>query len=269
MKNKNPKDLPLMWFDTNLDIDSRTIYIGSVNASLDMEESGVDNFMAESVIKAIHVLQNISDEPITFIMNNPGGSWYHGMAIFDAIKSTPCVTIVKAYGHAMSMGSIIMQAADYRIMMPNTKMMIHYGYDGFYGHSKTNQKWADEGKKINYQMENIYLESILAHEEEMGLENMENLFTDILNHYRSFEYPSPKETKITFSKNIEERVEEYRGILKELLNTDTILTAQETIALGLADEIYQYPEKSWHYFQEPEETETVKKKEKKTKTKKD
>jgi ATP-dependent protease ClpP protease subunit len=258
MKSKDNKEISSAWFDVNFDIETRTVYVGSVNASSEMEESGVDNFMAESVIKAIHVLQNISDEPITFIMNNPGGSWYHGMAIYDAIRSTPCVTIMIVYGHAMSMGSIILQAADYRIMMPNAKMMIHYGYEGFFGHAKTNQKWADEGKKIGYQMENIYLESMIAHDQEMGKETMESLITDIMNYQRSFEYPRPEDQKIEFSEDLEKRIEEYRVILKEMLNTDTILTAQETIALGFADDIYQYPEKSWHHFEKMEEAKAPK-----------
>lgn len=270
MKNKNLKDLPLMWFDTNIDIDNRTIYMGSLTASPDREESGVDNFMAESVIKSIHILESISDKPITLIMNNPGGSWYHGMAIYDAIRSTPCVTIIKAYGHAMSMGSIILQAADYRIMMPNTKMMIHYGYDGFYGHAKTSEKWADESKRIAYQMENIYLESIIAHEKDFGKDNLQTMFTEIVNYHKSFEYPHQAKVKFNFSKNDKVRVDEYRKILKEMLNTDTILTAQETIALGLADEIYQYPKKSWHYVEEQQEEIIEEKKfSKNSKTKKD
>jgi ATP-dependent protease ClpP protease subunit len=238
------------WLESNIDISNRTVYIGSIGTVGSSEESGVDTFLAESVIKAIHILENISHDPIIFIMNNPGGDWYHGMAIWDAIKSTPCFTIMKAYGHAMSMGSIIMQAVDWRIMMPNAKMMIHYGSDGYYGHAKTGEKWANESKRIAHQMENIYLESVLCHEQEIGKDNLQTMFTEIVNYHRSFEYPTPTPVEFTFSDDDEIRIEEYRKIIKEMLNADTILTAQETIALGLADEIFEYPVKKWDDLEE-------------------
>jgi ATP-dependent protease ClpP protease subunit len=37
---------------------------------------------------------------------------------------------------------------------------------------------------------------------------------------------------------LEVRRGEYRNILKEMLNFDTILNPQDTISLGLADEVY-------------------------------
>jgi ATP-dependent protease ClpP protease subunit len=227
-----------LWLDANVDTTTRTIYIGSMTASIDMQESGVDNFMAESVIKAIHVLENISNEPIVFIMNNPGGSWYHGMAIYDAIAYSSCPTIIRAFGHAMSMGSIIMQAADYRIMMPNAKFMIHYGYDGFYGHSKTSQKWADEGKKISRQMEDIYITALISHEEKIGVKALQDNLSDVINFRNSFEFPTPNNVQIILPETLEERIEKYREILKDLLNTDTVLNAQETVMLGFADEVF-------------------------------
>ena len=118
------------WFDLNVDTDTRTIYMGSAGYTYDEGETGVDHFMAEYLIKGMHSLESKNKKPILIIMNNPGGDWYHGMAIYDAIKSSPCECTIKVYGHAMSMGSIILQAADNRIMMPNSRFMIHYGYDG-------------------------------------------------------------------------------------------------------------------------------------------
>jgi len=153
------------FFDYGINIPTRTIYIGSssyVGEKAD-EESGVDHDMTEKAIKAIHLLDThgrSGDKPFTIIMNNPGGDWYHGMAIYDAIKTSKNHITIKVFGHAMSMGSIILQAGDERIMAPNSSLMIHYGTDGGDGHSKNFQKWAKQGAKINKIMETILLESI-------------------------------------------------------------------------------------------------------------
>jgi ATP-dependent Clp endopeptidase proteolytic subunit ClpP len=182
-------------YDYDLYIPSRTIYMGSVSSD-ESGESGVEAIMAERVIKALHLLDQ-KDEPITIIMNNPGGDWYHGMAIYDAIKACKSHITIKVMGMAMSMGGIILQAADERIMAPNSRFMMHYGYMGMDStHSKTFDKWADENKRINSEMELLLLEKI-------------------------------QEVKPSFT---------LKG-LQDLLNYDTIYTAQEAVDMGLADKV--------------------------------
>ena len=183
------------FFDYGIDLAHRTIYMGSVTVTEDGEESGTDAHMAERVIKALHILDQ-KNEPITIIMNNIGGDWYSGMGIYDAIKTCQSEVTVKVFGSAMSMGAIILQAADIRQLAPNSKIMIHYGFTGYSGHSKTFQKWAEEYKKIDKDMERILLDKI-------------------------------KEKHPTFTKDQ----------LVDLLDHDTILTAQEAINLGLGDEV--------------------------------
>ncbi len=158
-------------YDYDLYIPSRTIYMGSVESDMEGGESGVEAVMAERVIKALHLLDQ-KDEPITIIMNNPGGDWYHGMAIYDAIKGCQSHVTIKVYGMAMSMGGVILQAADKRIMSPNSRFMMHYGYMGWEGHSKTFDKWADENKKINSEMEQILLEKIQEKDPKYTLEDL-------------------------------------------------------------------------------------------------
>jgi ATP-dependent protease ClpP protease subunit len=202
----------------------------------DDEESGVDNFMAESFIKGIHILSAKSNDPITILMNNPGGDWYHGMAIYDAIKTSTCYCNIKVYGHAMSMGSIILQAADNRIMMPNSRFMIHYGYNGVNSHVKIFEKWADEGKRLNYQMENMYLDIMMEKEEKEGHGYLAKKLSEIMTKQNALNYPPPTTTKnYNFSKT--NKKEEIRVVLKEMLNFDTILDPEETVTLGFADEI--------------------------------
>mgnify|MGYP003321978625 CR=1 FL=1 len=215
------------WFDNNVDLSNRFIYMGSTHKT-DEGESGVDNFMAESFIKGIHILSTRSSEPITILMNNPGGEWYHGMAIYDAIRTSTCYCTIKVYGHAMSMGSLILQAADHRVMMPNSRFMIHYGESGNMNHSKVIEKWGDEQKKINYSIENFYLQSMLSKEEKEGHGHLAKKLSEIMTKQYSLTYPSSPPKNYSFSKT--NKKEEVRMVLKEMLNFDTILDPEETIA---------------------------------------
>lgn len=151
------------FYDYDIYPETRTIYIGSVDNDAEFGESGTDGAMAERAIKGLHILDSgapAGDKPITVIMNNPGGDEYHGMAIYDAIKVCKNHVTVIVYGHAMSMGSIILQAADRRVMAPNSRMMIHYGTWGIHDHPKIVYRWAEEGKKFDKWMEDIYMEKI-------------------------------------------------------------------------------------------------------------
>jgi len=114
----------------------------------------------------------------------------------DAIKLCPCEVNGVVRGHAMSMGSWILQACHRRIMGPSAVQMIHYGTWGYVGHAKTAQKWAREGKRLDRMMEDMYLARI---------------------HEKQPEYT--------------------REALRALLDHDTFLTATESIALGLADDV--------------------------------
>jgi ATP-dependent Clp protease protease subunit len=183
--------------DYSLYMPTRTIYIGSEAYDGEGGESGVDGLMAERLVKNISILDSLSQDPIIIIMNNPGGDWYHGIAIYDAIKSAKSHVTIKIYGMAMSMGAVILQAADERLLAPSAKIMIHYGEMGLGSvHSKVFDKWSDENKRLNEDMETIFLAKI-----------------------------QEKQPKYKLKK------------LKQLLNFDTILTAQEAISLGLADKI--------------------------------
>lgn len=146
--------------DYSIYIPTRTIFMGSEEYSIEHGESGTDGLMAERTIKNLAILESMSSDPITIIMNNIGGDEYHGFAIYDAIKNCRSTVTVKVFGHAMSMGSIILQAADERIMSPTSRQMIHYGTWGVHDHAKTAQKWAKEGEKIDLWMENMYLARI-------------------------------------------------------------------------------------------------------------
>lgn len=152
--------------DYSIYIPKRILFMGSEEISLEHGESGTDAAMAERMIKNLTILEALSKEPITIIMNNIGGDEMHGMAIYDAIKACKSHVTVKVLGNAASMGSIILQAADQRIISPNSVQMIHYGTWTFSGHAKTGQRWAKEFEKFDLWMEQMYLTRI--HEKQPG-----------------------------------------------------------------------------------------------------
>lgn len=145
----------------SLHIPTRTIYMGSEHVNFeDFSESGVEASMAARQIKNLHILDVASEEPITIILNNPGGDVNHGLAIYDAINACRSHVAVKVFGHAMSMGSIILQAADERIMSENSSQMIHYGSLSLDQHAKTAYKIVEEFKRIDKWMEQMYLKKM-------------------------------------------------------------------------------------------------------------
>ena len=134
------------FFDYDLHVESRTLYIGGKE---------IDEQSAERVIKALHILQ--SEKDINIILNSFGGCWFQGMAIYDAIASCSCHVNATVYGSAMSMGSVILQAADSRIIHPNATIMVHDGYETRVDDiPRTFQNWAEYSKRSQQRMYEIY-----------------------------------------------------------------------------------------------------------------
>lgn len=156
--SKHTKDAIDRFFEYDIYVEARTLYFGSVHTDIDASESGVDAALANRIIKGIIFLQNQSKEKITIIMNTYGGSWYHGLAIYDAILASPCPVRIEVMGSAMSMGAVILQAANERILHPNCRIMIHDGTEDDMPADmspKSFQAWAEESKrnaKLMYQM---------------------------------------------------------------------------------------------------------------------
>jgi len=48
----------------------------------------------------------------------------------------------------MSMGVLILQGADKRYVSPNTFLMLHDGEDGYSGHTRNFERWADHSKEL-------------------------------------------------------------------------------------------------------------------------
>lgn len=144
----------------SIDVKNREIYLHSYIANSE-EDPGVDYKMATNFYKNIRLLDSISQDPIVVHMHSIGGCWNDGMAIYDAMCVAQSYITVIAYGQAESMSSIVLQAGDKRVMMPNAYFMSHFGSTSYAGNYLDVQKGAAFEKKINETMLDIYTDACL------------------------------------------------------------------------------------------------------------
>ena len=199
MKKRATPEGYIQLFDYGVDFPTRTIYYG-FNNMMSMDELGaseVNDWSSEQFIKGLHLLEAISHEPIKVIWSSHGGEWDAGMAVYEFIRLMKSPVTITSYSRCRSMGTVIMQAADNRVLSKNSMFMIHYGMDAEDPiHSKDFERRGEQTKKMNKQMEDIYLRRI--HE------------------------VWPKYT---------------RAELQELMKYDCYMTAREAVQLGLADKV--------------------------------
>lgn len=140
----------------NADIQKREIYLHSHLSHTDDNDPGVEYKMASTFYKNIRLLDTISNEPILVHMHSRGGNWNDGMTIYDSILMCKSHVTVIVYGQAESMSSIILQAADKRVMMPNAYFMCHFGATGLNGNYLDVQQAAFFEKETVDKMLDIY-----------------------------------------------------------------------------------------------------------------
>lgn len=132
------KDTIDQFFDSDLHLPSRTLYIGDT-----VDAGAVDAIIASRVIKALHLLEMQNSNAVKVLLNSMGGCVHNGFAIYDALHDFKCHVTIEVLGSAMSMGSIILQAADERLMHKNATIMLHeYSVDMAHK-SRDFENWAD------------------------------------------------------------------------------------------------------------------------------
>lgn len=196
----------------DIDLKSNHIYLMGVDRGYEVEpgviEPGVEFTMANRLIKNINICMRVNPgKPIIIHLKTCGGLWEEGMAIYDAIKSCPSPVTILNYTHARSMSSIIFQAADKRVMMPNSIFMFHDGTYEIGGTVKTVRSTIDFDKKNDRIMLGIYAEKMNESGKMQGY-----------------------------------GVQKIQKWLRAQMDKkeDVFLTAKETVNLGLADEIFNY-----------------------------
>lgn len=192
--------------DHNIDIQNREIYLHSYLGESD-EEAGVDYRSSVKFEKNLRYLNLLSLEPILVHMHLPGGYWQDCLGMYDAIRASKADVIILAYAKAESCSSVLLQAADLRILMPNTNVMIHYGS---FSVDAEHSKAAAAGIQWN----------------ERECDKMIDVFTDRCMN-----------SSICKEKNWK-RMMAKKHIVSQLANKcDWILTSEEALYYGFADGI--------------------------------
>jgi len=113
--------------DNGIIVATREIFLHN---PFEEEDPGLDYRTATKFLTNLRVLEADNSQPIVIHQYSTGGEWHAGMAIYDAIKQSPCNFIFICYGICASMGTVIAQAVlnkGLRISMPNCDWLIHEG----------------------------------------------------------------------------------------------------------------------------------------------
>lgn len=180
-------------------------------------EPGVEYQMSTKFIKNLHIAMRNGVrtankkkgerkyQPIVIHMKTCGGDWQEGMAIYDTIRTCPNPTTILCYTHARSMSSIILQAANKRIMMPHSYFMFHQGDAVVGGTIKQVQSLVEFSRRDD--------------------EIMLNIYADQMKRNGRFKNSSRKTIKEWLVRQMNRKEDVY-------------LTAKEAVDYGLADEIF-------------------------------
>lgn len=208
------------FLQSNIDVQNRLMYMG---------ESNVNWALTTQISKALYSIDHYATDtsrPIKIIMNNQGGDYYLGMAIYDIIKACRSPVHIYVFGQSMSMGALILQAASKRVISKNARIMIHAGYLGLSAnHPEINKRWMDQYNKDEYYANKILADRIIEkHGSEMEA---------VIEIQKLLISKTDKKDDIA-AINALHTVD--AGI-REMVQFDMIFTPEEAIAIGLADEI--------------------------------
>lgn len=135
--------------ELDVHVPSRTILLfGEINAE-----------SAEKFIKNFHALQSTTT-PITILLNSDGGDQDHGMAIHDTIASSSAHVTIRVTGNAASMGAVILQAADHRVVTPYSTVMFHIGETSTSAPSKEAKNSAEYDLRYSTALDDIIYDRV-------------------------------------------------------------------------------------------------------------
>ena len=196
MSRKNSSDDIYNMHEYGLYVPTRTIQFPFIDSDCDVNQASVNRVMAN-----MHILENLDKhKPITLILNSYGGDLFQALALYDYIRGMTCEVNIQAIGACMSAATIILQAADRRLISDNCTFMMHIGTSSYDDHSSNVRNWVKyEDKTPTPKMKEIYAYRIKRKHNESD-------------------------------KKLDERID-------NMLTHDHIFTADQVVELGLADEV--------------------------------
>jgi len=211
-KLKAKSDDPLYHIhEYGVDLKSNHIYLMGVEdygPTLEGFEPGIEYIIANKFIKNFNLCMRVNPEvSIVIHMKTNGGFWEEGMAIYDTIRSCPWPVTILNYTHARSMSSIIFQAANKRMMMPNSSFMFH---DGTFEIGGT-VKQVKSAVKFS----------------EVADKTMLDIYAKVMDEHGEFKGQGTDKIKKWLRTQMDKKEDVY-------------LTAEEAVNYGLADEVFDY-----------------------------
>lgn len=189
----------------NLDPENREIYLHSYFTDNE-DESGVDYKSAVVFQKNLRFLNLVSLDPILVHMHLPGGDWQDCLGIYDNIKNSKSKVGIVAYAKVESSSSVLLQAADLRILSPNTNFLIHYGSLSIDNEHKAALSMVQWSEKESEKMIEIFTERCMN-------------------------------SKLCKEKNWKRMMVRKHIVTQLATKRDWILTAEEAVDYGFADGI--------------------------------
>ena len=85
----------------------------------------INNFSIEHLLKIIDAKITDGYTRIHLMINSPGGSVAHGLALYNILKSNPIEVYTYNIGSVDSIGVIVFCSGDRRFSVPNSRFLIH------------------------------------------------------------------------------------------------------------------------------------------------
>ena len=123
----------------------------------------INDDTASYICSEIRYLSRNSKEPLTLILNSPGGSISAGMAIYDTLNASGCEVTTVVEGMAASMAAFLATCAaakGRRFCQPNAEIMVHQPLGGVQGPASDIIIAADHISSTKRKMIKIFADSV-------------------------------------------------------------------------------------------------------------
>lgn len=123
----------------------------------------INDDTASYICSEIRYLSRNSKEPLTLILNSPGGSISAGMAIYDTLNASGCEVTTVVEGMAASMAAFLATCAatkGRRFCQPNAEIMVHQPLGGVQGQASDITIAADHINSTKRKMTKILADSV-------------------------------------------------------------------------------------------------------------
>lgn len=164
-------------------------------------DSEIDHASVKQVMSNLHILESMDkSKPIILEIDCYGGDVYHALGLYDFIRSLESEIHIHALGACMSAATLVLQAGDKRLISENCTFMMHVGSEDQSDHALNVRRWVKHSEKVT----------------------------------------EPRMREI-YSYRMKRKARESQGQLykriESMMTLDTILTAEQVVELGLADEL--------------------------------